>query len=187
MPTHAPSGWLVVLVWGCITLPGETTIDFEFQFHTEEDPDSDDDGEHADGTEGRIDGNGADDIGGEQELQTKQDRPADRLAVAAVLRFRRTTMPVPQVKDRGVEHANDNDGNPRRINRLPHPLYGFRKRHVHVSSSAVPSTSPRLIEDPSDMSLAAGGSTARSLRRATISSRRTSSVGSAARVVFPTR
>jgi hypothetical protein len=86
----------------------------------EEGPDQDDDGKHRHVGEGRLSGDGADDVAGHQQLQAKQDGPAELLAEAAIgVGF---VAAEPDSGSTGVhQHADGDDGHAHSVDDLPDP------------------------------------------------------------------
>jgi len=86
----------------------------------EEGPDQDDDGEHRHVGEGRLGGDGADDVAGHKQLQPKQDGPAELLAEAVIGAGFVTAEP--DSGDTGVDqHADGDDGHAHAVDDLPDP------------------------------------------------------------------
>lgn len=68
--------------------PWPAPFDLDLQRETQERPDRHNAGKDPDATEGRIDGDGVDDVAGHEEFKTKQNRAAEMLPVFTVGRSR---------------------------------------------------------------------------------------------------
>ncbi len=64
-------------------LPRPPPLEFELERHAQKRPDENDDREDANAAKRRLDGNRADYVGSDEELEAEQNRPSDTVAVAA--------------------------------------------------------------------------------------------------------
>ena len=116
------------------TLPGPFAFQLQLQSRAEEGPDYDHNSKNRYIGEGRRDGNGADDVSGNQEFKAQENCPAQALPIPSV------SLAVIEFADKhrsGVDRSDHNGDHSSRVDPVPDRFHGcFEPIHVLVSGEA---------------------------------------------------